>query len=457
MVVGTGETLNIGPLLAVPMPVCPIEYRYGSKAMKAVWSEEARFRHSVNVEVELAAAQAALGIVPEEAAAAIRAAAPQVTLERAKAIETEIKHDVMAIVKALAEVAGDAGGHLHRGATSNDIVDTTTGLQFAAALHIIEDDLVQLHEALVALAQRERDTIMLGRTHGQAAVPITYGLKIAVFAAEVRRHIERLREARPRIAVGKLLGATGTGAALGPQALEIQAKVMAALGIGSEEAPTQLVGRDRYVEFVALLATIAATVERMCTEVRNLQRTEIAEVEEYFDDQKQVGSSTMAHKRNPMLSENASGLARIVRAQLTPQLESNILWHERDLSNSSVERFTLTHGAVLCDDILRKVTNVYSNLRVHRETMLANLMASRDLVMAESLMITLVAEGWSRQEAHEQVRQATMQMLEKGSDLKAEFLTQSKLSEEAWDKAMEPRNYTGVSGAIIDRVVADKP
>jgi len=341
--------------------LCPIDFRYGRPQMKRIFEEEARLQRLLDVEAALARAESKVGLVPREAAAEItkKATTKLVTVKRVEELERETRHDLMAVVLALTEAcAGDAGKYVHLGATSNDIQDSATALQLRDAIRVIEEDLDDLIDALADLATKHKKTIMLGRTHGQAAVPITFGLKVAVFASEVARQRERMRQATPRIVVGKMSGAVGTGAAFGPQALEIQTSVMTELGIGFEEAATQVVGRDRHAEFIGILANLAASLEKFCTEVRNLQRTEIAEVAEAFEGKSQVGSSTMAQKENPVASENVCSLARIVRSLVTPALENVPLWHERDLTNSAAERILIPHACVLIDEMLAKTTEI---------------------------------------------------------------------------------------------------
>lgn len=333
--------------------------------MKALFSEDAKLQRLLDVESALVRAHAKVGNVPAKAAEDVRKAANTrtVSTDRVAEIEKEIGHDVMAVVLALSEKAGDAGRFVHLGATSNDITDTATALQLRDAFRILEEDLDHLKAALLSLAKRHRKTVMLGRTHGQAAVPITFGLKMAVYGLEVARHIERLREAAPRVCVGKMSGAVGTGAAFGPKALELQALVMEDLGLGYEEASGQIVGRDRHAELFGLLANVASSAEKFATEVRNLQRTEIGEAAEAFGD-RQVGSSTMANKENPVTSENVCGLARIVRGFVVPAYENVPLWHERDLTNSAAERIMIPHALILVDDLLAKLADVFRTLRV---------------------------------------------------------------------------------------------
>lgn len=301
---------------------------------------------------------------------------------------------------------------------------------------------------------------MVGRTHGQFAVPVTFGLKIAVFAMEMQRHIERLQQAQPRVCVGKLAGAVGTGAALGKDALLVQELLMKELGLGTEEAATQLVGRDRYAELVMICANIAASIERYGTEIRNLQRSEIGEVAEAFNAKKQVGSSTMAHKRNPITSENVCGLARIVRGFVTPTLENITSWHERDLTNSSAERFILPHVCVLTDDIVMKMDKVVRGLEVFPAKMRANIDSAGGLIMAESVMIALTGKGMSRQEAHEATRKAAMLSVDKGVPYKDALLRDPKikklLSPKELARVLDPLSYIGSAEEIVERALKFK-
>ena len=396
--------------------------------MKAVFSEETRLSRMLQVEAALAAAQASLGLIPAAAGKEIarQATGKGVTVARVSDLERETGHDIMAVVLALTEQCkGDAGKYVHLGATSNDILDTATALQLRDVVSILRDGLDGLTAALATLARKHRNTIMLGRTHGQAAVPITFGLKMAVFAAEVHRHQERLGQAEARVVVGKMSGAVGTGAAFGPKARELQNLVGTGLGLPMEQASTQVVSRDRHAEFLALLATIASSCEKFATEVRNLQRSEIGEVAEAFDRKRQVGSSTMAHKENPITSENVCGLARVVRGFTVPAFEDVALWHERDLTNSSAERIFLPHACVLVDDILAKMVKVFSTLRVHPARMRENLDRTNGQVMAEAVMIALAGKGMGRQDAHRVVRDASLAAREKGLHLRDVLLKQS--------------------------------
>ncbi len=442
------------------MSVSPLDYRYGRDQAKEIWSREGRHSRQLDVERALVWAHCQLGRVSAEHYDIIADIADPgiVTADRVDEIEAETRHDIMALTKAMAEKAGEAAWCIHLGATSNDIVDSAVALQIRDSIRLQRDMLKQLIGTLCDLAERERDTVMLGRTHGQAAVPITFGLKIAVFVDEFRRHLVRLDEMEARATTGKFLGAVGTGAAQGENAKELQRLILEHLGLTVPVATTQVVGRDRYIEWVGWMANVAASVEKLLQEVRNLQRSEIAEVGEWFDVEKQVGSSTMAHKRNPITAENASGLARIVRAMIIPSYENALLWHERDLANSSSERFTLSHAMILLDDILAKSDRVMGKCIVDAERMLANIEAQNGLVMAEKLMLALVDAGMHRDKAHEVLRSASMVAVAENRHLRevcgedAEVI--AAFSPDKLDVLFNPMSHLGVSGEIVDESVA---
>ena len=440
--------------------LCPIDFRYGRPKMKSIFEEEARLQRLLDVEAALARAEAKVGLVPREAATEItkKATTKHVTVRRVEELEKQTRHDLMAVVLALTKAcSGDAGRYVHLGATSNDIQDSATALQIREAIRVLEEDLDGLIDAFADLAMKHKKTIMLGRTHGQAAVPITFGLKIAVFASEVVRQRERLREVAPRIVVGKMSGAVGTGAAFGPRAMDVQSAAMSDLGIGVEEAATQVVGRDRHAEFIGVVANLAASLEKFCTEVRNLQRTEIGEVAEAFDAESQVGSSTMAHKENPVASENVCSLARIVRSLVIPALEDVPLWHERDLTNSAAERILLPHACVLIDEMLARTTEVFRTLRVFPDRMRANLEATNGQVMAEAVMMALAGKGLGRQEAHKLVREAAQAARTKAIHLREALLAEPQiaklLSKAEIDAALNPEAYLGQSVAIVESTI----
>ncbi|AIZ56391.1 fumarate hydratase class II [Candidatus Methanoplasma termitum] len=440
--------------------ICPLDYRYGRNEMKAIFSEESRILYRMKVEAALAKANASLGIIGKNDADEIARVASLdiVKMSRIKEIEKEINHDTMAMVRAMTEQCrGDAGKYVHLGATSNDIIDTATALQIKDALEIIQQDMDELLCTLAKIAKRERNTLEVGRTHAQFAIPITFGFKMAGYIAEVLRHRERLFEIIPRACAGKMAGAVGTGAALGKNFVKIQILTMQELSLTYEPAATQVVGRDRYTELICLLANIATSLERYSTEIRNLQRTEIGEVSEMFDAERQVGSSTMAQKRNPINSENITGLARIIRGFVIPTFENQVLWHERDLSNSSAERFTIPHVFVLLDEMLVKMDKIFAGLEINADRMRKNIELSRGLIMAEPVMMKLVEKGIGRQDAHEILRDASMTAIERDVDLKDVLLERDDirgvLSVKEITSVMDPENYTGSAKDITDKMV----
>jgi len=441
------------------MPVCPLDFRYGRPEMKSIFEEESRLQKLLDVEAALAEAQASVGNIKIDHADIIRKTATTryVKLERVREIDKKINHEITAVIRALSEQAGESGKYVHVGATSNDILDTAQALQLRDAMKLLDHDLDALKKTLARRAEEHRDTIMVGRTHGQFALPITFGLKIANYALEVHRHQQRLRECAPRVLVGKMSGAVGTGAGFGPKAAEIQNAVMEKLGLGTEEGPTQVVTRDRYVEMVCLLGNISCSIEKFATEVRNLQRGEIGEVSEPFDEAVQVGSSTMAQKRNPVTAENICGLARIVRGFTLPAYESAILWHERDLTNSSAERFFIPHSFIIVDDMLAKLDHLFSGLAVHAERMKENLAAAGSVIMSEAVLLALVAKGMGRQEAHELVRRCSMEAQRSREDFKKVLLRTKEvaglLSSADLDAALDPGQYLGDSRRTVDRIV----
>jgi len=438
------------------MAIHPIDYRYGTPEMRAVWSEENRFRAIVTVEAALARAEAAHGMIPPADAETIAACAGRARPERAKEIEAEINHDMMAIVKTIAEVCGDAGRWIHYGATSNDILDTATALQIRESLTLIEEKLQRLLSVLLDRSEETKTLVCAGRTHGQIGVPTTYGLRFAIWAAEVARHIERLRQMRPRVVVGQLTGAVGTQAALGDAGIEIQETMMEILGIGSVDVSNQVVSRDRYAEYFMLLANIATTLDKIGLEIRLMQRSEIGELAEPFG-KRQVGSSTMPHKRNPIRSEQVCGLARVVRSAVEPALLNNVLWDERDLTNSAPERVIFPEASVLTDHILKVMIEVLKGLEINHERIRRNLMLLRGVNLAESVMIELTKRGMNRQEAHEVMRTASMEALARDRDLGQVLRERPEvtrfISPGELDALLDPESYTGTAVRQVDRLI----
>jgi adenylosuccinate lyase len=380
-----------------------------------------------------------------------------VKLDRVKQIESEINHDVMAVVLALAEQSGDAGKWVHFGATSNDILDTATALQIKDAILTLRKEAVKLRSVFLDTALSHKNTVCAGRTHGQIGIPTTYGLRFAIWASEMDRHIERLDQLKSRATAGKMSGAVGTQAAFGKKGIGIQKKTMELLGIEAADVSNQIIQRDRHAEFVMWMANTATTLDKVCIEMRSLARSEIAEVEESFG-KKQVGSSTMPHKRNPIKSEQVCGLARIIRAMVEPELLNNTLWDERDLTNSSCERIVFPEACVLTDHIIRLTAGIIQNLRFYPENIRKNLELLNGLNMGESIMIELSKKGVGRQEAHEIVRQCAMTARENRIHMKEALLgneTVSKyMTENEIVSIMNPDNYIGTAVEQVDSLVA---
>jgi len=438
---------------------CPLEFRYGRPVVRDLFSRGARLARALRVEAALAAAEAEVGMVPKDAAEAIGKVADleHVTVVQVEEIERKTRHDVMAITRALAAAAGPSGRWVHYGATSADITDTALGLELSESVEVLRADLVGLTRVLVDLARRHRATPEVGRTHGQHGVPISFGYKVAVSAAEFGRHLHRLDELRPRLAVGKMAGAVGTGAGFGRHAAEVEADVMRRLGLGADEAPTQITGRDRIAEFTNFLALVAASAERVATEVRNLQRTEIGEVAEPFDERQQVGSSTMPQKRNPTVAENVTSLARLVRAFALPPLENMVQWHERDLANSANERIVLPHAIVLEDDLLIKLAEIYRDLHVDTARMAEQLAQSGAAAMTENLMLALTSKGLARHEAHELLRRLSQASPGGESDfatrVRADPTVRAHLSEAELATILSAESYVRAAAEKTDRIV----
>lgn len=438
------------------MAVHPIDYRYGSAEMREVWGEENKLQRMLDVEVALAQAEEETGDVPEGTAEDVRRAAESVELERVKEIENEIHHDVMAVVRALQEETMEFGEYIHFGATSNDVIDTADALRLRESLEILEDKLEVLRDALVEKADEHKETVCAGRTHGQIGVPTTWGHRFALWADEADRHLGRLEELRPRLLVGQMSGAVGTQAALGPNARKISRRTMEELGLGEAAITNQVVQRDRHAEYVFWLANVVTTLDKICTNVRNLQRTEIGEVEEGFGEG-QVGSSTMPHKRNPIKSENVCGLARVVRGFVRTELRNNVLWEERDLTNSSSERVVFTEASVLVDHTLDYAIDVVEGLGFHPDSIQRNLELLDGVNMAEAVMMELARRGMGRQKAHERIREAAMRAQEEGVGFKRALLEDDAVSgyltENDVDGLLDPDEYLGTAVTQVEEVV----
>lgn len=439
------------------MAIHPIEFRYGTPEMKAVWTEEAKLKKLLLVEAALAKAEAEAGLVSKKDAETIAACMNNVKVERVRQIEDEISHDMMAVVLAYAEqCGGEAGKWVHYGATSNDILDTGLALQLKDAMEIIDDKLEKLKQALLRKADETKRLVTAGRTHGQLAVPTTYGLRFAIWAMEVARHQQRLRQMKPRVAVGQMSGAVGTQAAFGKEGIRIKELTMRNLGIPAVTVSSQIIQRDRHAEYMGFLALVASTLDKICLEIRLMQRSEIGELAEGFG-KKQVGSSTMPHKRNPINSEQVCGLARVVRAYVEPALENNVLWDERDLTNSSCERVIIPEATILLDHILKKTTNVIDGLIFYPENIKRNLNILKGVQMSEAVMIALANRGFGRQKAHEIVRSASMKAFERNMPFKQALLEDEEISKRLTpaeiDEITDPERYIGTAVEQVEEAL----
>src|ERR1700690_3676259 len=371
--------------------------------MGRIWSDENRFRTWLTVEVAATQTLSEAGLVPKDAAKAIRERA-DFNLQRIHEIEAEVRHDVIAFTTAVAEIVGPHARWFHYGLTSNDVVDTAQALLMQQASAIIAEDLQRLADVLKRRAWEFKDTPMVGRTHGVHAEPITFGFKLANWYSEVQRDIERFERAAEDMRVGKFSGAVGTLAHLSP---ELEEKICARLGLKAAAVSSQVIQRDRHAYYLATLAVIACTLDKIATEIRHLQRTEVREAEEFFSE-KQKGSSAMPHKRNPVTCEQISGLARVVRSNVQAGFENVTLWHERDISHSSVERIILPDSTILVDYLLQKTTSLIDTMFVYPERMKANLESTGGLVFSGQLLLDLVEHGVSREDAYRMVQNHAM-------------------------------------------------
>jgi adenylosuccinate lyase len=426
--------------------------------MYAVFTEEAKLQSWLDVEVSLAWAHAELGTIPRAAAEEIerRAKVGVVKVERCKEIEEKTKHDLLAMVYALQEVCeGDAGGYIHLGATSYDTEDTALALQLRRAMDIIECDLKALLKVLIDKAVEHRETVCIGRTHGQHALPMTYGMKFALWASEVGRHLDRLAETRKRIEVGKMNGAVGTMAGFGEKGFEIQRLTMKRLKLEPALITNQIIQRDRHAELQCLLALIAGTMDKMGRELRNLQRTEIAEISEPV----RSPSSTMPQKLNPSNTERICGLARIIRGSVNASLESIALEHERDISNSGMERINIPEGFILTDYILRQMTGIVKGLSFDGDNIERNLNLTLGLILTERVMIELVSKGVGRQEGHELMRRLALKAWEEKRPLRQVMEEDGEavclITPAEMDEWLNPHTYIGTSVEQVDRAVAE--
>ncbi|MDS1029015.1 adenylosuccinate lyase [Bacillota bacterium LX-D] len=387
--------------------------RYTLPEMGQVWSDESRFRNWLKIEVLACEAQAKLGKIPMEALKEIQEKA-DFELLRIAEIEEVTRHDVIAFLTAVAEKVGDASKYIHMGMTSSDVLDTCLSMQMCAAADILQVKLVKLKEILIKLAKKYQYTLMIGRTHGIHAEPITFGLKMALWVTEVDRSLERLKMAKEQVAVGKISGAVGTFANIDPQ---VEEYVCAKLGLKPALVSTQIIQRDRHAYYLSTIAVIGSSLEKFATEIRNLQRTDLHEAEEAFA-KGQKGSSAMPHKKNPITAERVAGLARVLRGNALAALENVALWHERDITHSSVERIILPDSTILLDYMLAKFNNIMENLVVYPEDMRSNLEKTLGLVFSQRVMLALVNKGILREDAYQWVQRNALQAWQTKTEFK---------------------------------------
>jgi adenylosuccinate lyase len=400
--------------------------------MGKIWGEENRFRTWLAVEIAATETLAEAGIVPKPAAQAIKARA-DFDLDRIREIEAEVRHDVIAFTTAVAEIVGPESRWFHYGLTSNDVVDTAQSLLVKQASAIILDDLRRLAAILERRAWEFKDTFMVGRTHGIHAEPVTFGFKLANWYSEVQRDIDRFARAAEDMRVGKFSGAVGTFAHLSP---ELEEKMCTRLGLKAAAISSQVIQRDRHANYMATLAVTACTLDKIATEIRHLQRTEVREAEEYFSE-KQKGSSAMPHKRNPVTAEQISGLARVVRSNAQAAFENVALWHERDISHSSVERIILPDSTTLIDYMLDKATNLLDTMFVYPQRMKANLESTGGLVFSGQLLLELVEQGVSREDAYRLVQGHAMRAWEEGLNFQELVMNDRNITGRVPAKAIE--------------------
>ncbi|MGI6482764.1 MAG: adenylosuccinate lyase [Methanobacterium sp.] len=442
------------------MAIHPIEFRYGTPEMKKIWDAENKLQKMLEVEAALAEAESQLKLIPKEAAEEIKnkANTQYVTKQRVDEIERETNHDIASIVKALAEVCeGNAGEYVHFGATSNDIIDSSQSLLLKESIEIIQEKVKRLAKIILKLANDHKKTVCIGRTHGQHALPTTYGMKFAIWADELHRQYDRLEECKGRLCVGMMTGAVGTSAALGEDGLNVHQKVSEVLGLPPVLISNQVVQRDNHAEYIMILANLASTLDKIALEIRNLQRTEIRELGESFDPEKQVGSSTMPHKMNPITAERICGVSRVVRAYTSPALQNNSLWHERDLTNSSSERIMLPESSILTDYILNLTIKLMEKLVFYPENIEKNLNLTGGLIMAERFMAELTRRGMGRQTAYAMVRKCAIEANKQGISLKDVILRQTEINDylnpDEVDEIMDPHTYLGSSVQMVENVL----
>jgi len=441
------------------MAILPIDSgRYGTKQMKEIFDVRRKLTYQLEIEAAVAQAQSEIGMIPKNAARniSLMTRSGKITVNRVKQLETKSDHDTAALVESLSEICKpSAKPWIHYGLTSTDLVDTSNSLQIHDAISIIESKVAKLALILSQLAIKYKDVPAVGRTHGQHASIISFGLKFANWALEMSKHVERIEEFKKRVLICKTLGVVGTGSLMGSKALEVQRRVAKKLSLFPADVATQIVPRERYAEYVFGMALIGSTLEKIAVEIRNLQRTEIDEVSEPFR-KGQMGSSAVPVKRNPVKSERVTSLSKILRSQISVAFENIPLWHERDLSNSANERFILPTSSILIDEMLETMIKILNGLHVNEGRIRQNLGITRGQIFAEFVLDELIKKGVPRFDAYRDIQRVAFASSEDGTDfsdaVKNDSAISSYLTEEEMEKIFIPENHLGSSSQIIKNV-----
>ena len=423
--------------------------------MKELFSKKKTIEKRLEVEVALAYGLSKAKIIEDWVPKRLEESMKEVTIERIDERDKELGHDIMALTVALAENSGEAGKYVHLGATSYDIVDTAWSLIMREATRTIKEKLIKIIRTLITYTLNNEDIIMVGRTHGQHALPITLGFKFANYVYELSRSLERLSDMEKRTIKGKIAGAVGTMAAWGDKGIEVEHETLKYLNLTPHKIATQIAPRDGFAEAIAVLAILGSQLDRFALEIRELMRPEIGEIAEGIG--KKVGSSTMPQKRNPVTAEKISGLAKVLRAQVIIALENIPLWHERDLTNSSSERFLISHSYLIMDEMLESTIKLLENLVINPEKMRRNLLITKGAIMTENIMMKLVSKGIARDKAHKILREISKKAIAEDITIKEEILKDKRilkyLSQKEIDEALRPEKYLGQTERLIERTI----
>jgi adenylosuccinate lyase len=442
------------------MPILPIDSgRYGSNEIRKIFDEENRLRYQLDFEAEVALSQGKLNLIPLNASKEISrvARSNKITMKRIKDLESISEHDTASLVQAISEYCSPlTKPWIHYGLTSNDVVDTSTSMQLKDALEIIEPKILRLISLLINKVRRYSTLPSVGRTHGQHSSIISFGLKFAIWANELSHHIERIEEGKKRFLLCKTLGVVGTGSLMGAKALDVQNNVAKSLGLHSIEAATQVIPRERLAEVQFIISLVGCTLDKMATEIRNLQRTEISELEEPFK-KGQLGSSAVPVKRNPIKSERISSLARILRSLSSISQENISLWHERDLSNSANERFTIPMGVILLDEMINSMIKVIEGLSVNTKKILENINKTKGRIFAEFILEALVKKGIPRMSAYDNIQHVAFETLANDKDFKEAIMQDPSIGANLNKKELriifDPNCHLAASTKIINNVI----